>query len=542
MIVTGPRSLYESRLAERNISYADARPCIIAETDTTVTVDTDHPAYPRAKANPSSVWASAGPKLWAELHTCPNPSPQWMEAFTSRIPCGDCRMHWRALLKQVPPQYGNWLIWSVEAHNIVNKRLGKPQWTLAQAMERWPHVKPMHKNDRVALARRICEACSHCKGIQQNRLDRGYVRCDLTKAANGLILLNQFEVRCPMKKPLVEPVKATVKDSLTVGGKEKILLRHHLSPGDVVVMTAAVRDLARAHGDRFIIGVDTTCREIWDNNPYIVPMKAGEPGVRLVECHYPSVHRSNQSGQHFIRGFMGDIAKAIGVDIPLTALKGDIHLSDDEKRWKSQVAEAGHDGPYWVLMAPGGKQDFTAKWSSAETIQKVVDHFEGKIQFVRAGQSHHFHPKIDGTIDLIGKTNLRQFIRLIYHAEGVLCPVTLAMHLAAAVPTKDGKPRKCVVLSGGREPATWERYPYHQFLDTIGDLDCCKTGGCWKSRCQPVGDGDAKDKPANLCPYPVKVPVAVTLGGKALDHYTIPKCMDFSADEIVNAILEKINA
>ena len=36
-------------------------------------------------------------------------------------------------------------------------------------------------------------------------------------------------------------------------------------------------------------------------------------------------------------------------------------------------------------------------------------------------------------LDLRGKTDLRQLIRLVYHAQGVLCPVTLAMHLAAAV-------------------------------------------------------------------------------------------------------------
>ena len=39
-------------------------------------------------------------------------------------------------------------------------------------------------------------------------------------------------------------------------------------------------------------------------------------------------------------------------------------------------------------------------------------------------------------IDLVGKTSLRELIRLIYRADGVLCPVTLAMHLAAAVETR----------------------------------------------------------------------------------------------------------
>ena len=108
-------------------------------------------------------------------------------------------------------------------------------------------------------------------------------------------------------------------------------------------------------------------------------------------------------------------------------------------------------------------------------------------------------------IDLVGQTTLREFIRLMYHAEGVVCPVTLAMHLAAAVETKPGrKLRPCVVVAGGREPPHWEAYPHHQFLHTVGTLSCCADGGCWRSRCQRIHDGDPKDH-HNLCLFPVQV-------------------------------------
>ncbi len=43
---------------------------------------------------------------------------------------------------------------------------------------------------------------------------------------------------------------------------------------------------------------------------------------------------------------------------------------------------------------------------------------------------------------------------------------------------------------------------HHQYISTNGALDCCDNGGCWKSRCQPVGDGDQKDR--DLCIYPVR--------------------------------------
>jgi len=75
------------------------------------------------------------------------------------------------------------------------------------------------------------------------------------------------------------------------------------------------------------------------------------------------------------------------------------------------------------------------------------------------------------------------------------------MHLAAAVPLPPHRERAraCVVVNGGREPVHWEAYPGHQFLHTIGALDCCATGGCWKSRTAPLGDGTPLDEPDALC-------------------------------------------
>src|SRR6185369_14017218 len=64
--------------------------------------------------------------------------------------------------------------------------------------------------------------------------------------------------------------------------------------------------------------------------------------------------------------------------------------------------------------------------------------------------------------------------------------------------------RACVVVAGGREPPHWEAYPHHQFLSNVGALPCCAEGGCWRSRCQLVGDGDDKDR-HNLCEKPVQV-------------------------------------
>jgi ADP-heptose:LPS heptosyltransferase len=151
--------------------------------------------------------------------------------------------------------------------------------------------------------------------------------------------------------------------------------------------------------------------------------------------------------------------------------------------------------------AAGGKTDFTIKWWDSRRFQQVVQHFANRILFVQVGEKNHHHPKLNGVVDLRGKTDLRQLVRLVHHAEGVVCPVTLLMHLAAAVETTPGAPknRACVVVAGGREPAQWEAYPHHQFIHTNGALRCCDSGGCWRARTVPLGDGDEKDQPEHLC-------------------------------------------
>src|SRR5439155_26233650 len=123
------------------------------------------------------------------------------------------------------------------------------------------------------------------------------------------------------------------------------------------------------------------------------------------------------------------------------------------------------DIPFWIV-AGGGKYDITIKWWSTERYQQVIDHFRERIVFVQVGENGHHHPKLQNVVDLRGQTSIRELIRLVYHAQGCLCPVTALMHLASAVETKPGSPpnRPCIVIAGGREPWNWEAYPHHQFL------------------------------------------------------------------------------
>lgn len=283
--------------------------------------------------------------------------------------------------------------------------------------------------------------------------------------------------------------------------RRKLILSNLQSPGDVLMLTAAVRDLHRCHPNRFLTDVRTTSPELWENNPWLTPLDADDPDVRVLDCHYPLIHLSNQRPVHFLNGFIEYLNEQLGLCIRLTEMKGDIHLSEAEKTGPSPIFERiGINASYWIIVA-GGKFDFTIKWWHFRRWQAVVDHFRGWLLFAQVGEKHHYHPTLTGVLDLRGRTSLRNLIRLVYHAQGVLCPVTLLMHLAAAVECKADAPpeRPCVVVAGGREPATWEAYPAHQFIHTIGKLPCCAEGGCWRARSVPLGDGDEKDDPKHLC-------------------------------------------
>jgi ADP-heptose:LPS heptosyltransferase len=304
---------------------------------------------------------------------------------------------------------------------------------------------------------------------------------------------------------------------------QKLILTNYQSPGDIVMQTAAIRDLHLSYPGKFLTDVRTSCPALWENNPYITPIPDNQAGTRVIRCEYPLIHRSNKVPYHFIHGFTKHLAQTLRLPIEPTLFKGDIHLSEQEKSWISQIAEiTKEETRFWIVVA-GGKDDFTIKWWEAARWQQVVDHFKGRLTFVQVGDAKHHHPPLKGVIDLRGRTNLRQLVRLVYHSDGIICPVTSLMHLAAAVDYRRNPSalRPCVVVAGGREPVQWEAYPGHQFLHTIGMLPCCANGGCWRSRTVPLGDGDPKDS-NSLCANP---------------QGALPACMNMiKAEDVIRSV------
>jgi hypothetical protein len=81
-------------------------------------------------------------ELWKELHlralTTMTEDKAYIVSFARRIPryttgC-KCKEFWNLWVRQNPPTYGDdYFAWTVRAHNEVNKKLGKKEYTVEEA-------------------------------------------------------------------------------------------------------------------------------------------------------------------------------------------------------------------------------------------------------------------------------------------------------------------------------------------------------------------------------------------------------------------------
>lgn len=295
---------------------------------------------------------------------------------------------------------------------------------------------------------------------------------------------------------------APVKEEIyNIEDVKKILLVNRLSPGDILVMTNAIRDLDLAFPGKYEIDVRTPCQDIFNNNPHITKFSYNEnkynqlikefnqlssggisseehcgwiDDVLVIDMHYPLINVSGRRGSHFSEGHRDFLERVLKVKIPQTDLRPELFLDQTEKSWVSPlILKKGIKDKYWVINS-GSKSDYTLK--QYPYYQEVINLLKDKITFVQVGVKNHLHSPLENVIDMVGATNHRELMRLVYHAEGVITCVSYPMHIAAAF----SKP--CIVVAGGRESVRWEYYQGHRYLSANGLLFCCKTDGCWKSK------------------------------------------------------------
>ena len=318
---------------------------------------------------------------------------------------------------------------------------------------------------------------------------------------------------------------------------QTLLLQHQFALGDTVLLTALVRDIALTYPGRFDMVVDCAFRDVFDHNPYAQALRTADQirhAVRRLPIRYRDGIKAAGHGEkvHMLSWYHRNFSEQMHLPLQPTLPKGDLRLVGDENRPLLP-------GRYWVLV-DGGKTDCTTKWWRPERYQQLADalHAAG-IVVVQAGVMHkaNYHTPLNHVLSMVGRTpTSRQFIQLIAHAEGVICPITAAMHIAACF----DKP--CVVIAGGREEPWWEGYTRqypgafgtscppvvteHRFLHTLGQLSCCNIKGCWKHRVEALNDRQLWDAPDKRCHQPVTT-----------EQGTAARCLDLiTVDQVMAAV------
>src|SRR5437773_3129275 len=102
---------------------------------------------------------------------------------------------------------------------------------------------------------------------------------------------------------IVRPTRDPSTEFMGRRGK-RIILRSFYSPGDIVMLTAAVRDLHQCYPGQFVTDVRTSCPQLWENNPYITPLDEADRNVEVIDCHYPLIEQCNRAPYHCLHGFI----------------------------------------------------------------------------------------------------------------------------------------------------------------------------------------------------------------------------------------------
>ena len=290
---------------------------------------------------------------------------------------------------------------------------------------------------------------------------------------------------------------------------EKVVFHNRQAFGDILTMTAGIRDFKKAFPDTQV-GVITTAMHIWDHNPHIDhsfrdtrhQVKIG-PGKLT--------NKSNACDLHMCNAFRVDIEDKLGLQIPQGPITPDIWMTEEEYKRDPLI-----DGPYWVFIY-GGEPGWPSK--QYHRWQEVVDILKDDIQIVQLGVNKHPFPRLNNVIDYVGKTEdrnhgIRDLFNIFLHAQGSLGLVSMHMHLSAAF----GNP--CVVVAGAREPAWFTNYFGHQYVQVNGTMFCGLHTACWACKLEGCKN--------------LTTPKQITDG-----HHTekVPTCVDIiEPEEIAEAV------
>jgi ADP-heptose:LPS heptosyltransferase len=259
------------------------------------------------------------------------------------------------------------------------------------------------------------------------------------------------------------------------GPKRRLVLNCHQAPGDTCVSTGVLWSLHETYPDQYETKI-TGCAaaELFANHPYAADFSEQ---AQQVNFEHPAFNddRSTNVRWSMMQAQCFELGKFLGVPLEPRTNKPMFFLTPSEKRYRL-LKES------YCLINAGWKDDFETKWYSRW--QEVVDGIRAAmpwltvVQIGELGQSHysHHHPPLNGTLNLLGKTNARQLLLAASGSLFGLGPLSFLMHLYAGLE----KPYICA--ASAFEPPTWTPYANVVRIGRSGELKCCANGACCRSK------------------------------------------------------------
>ncbi|MDY0313767.1 MAG: glycosyltransferase family 9 protein [Bacteroidales bacterium] len=250
---------------------------------------------------------------------------------------------------------------------------------------------------------------------------------------------------------------------------DDFVIKFLFAPGDLVVLTSVIK-----YFSDFKFNVKSFYPEILENNPNINNSVQSNSVIRITHDNIIS-YRDGIS--HYSQVLFNILNDNLNTDFLQHDIYPEIFLTEEEKDREKCLQKYDISGRFWIVNC-GIKIDIPLKAYPVFYWEEIFKELNKRgIQLIQVGSDRHIHPKFTSIKNLVGKTeNLRDFLSLCYHADGAISPVSFLMHVMAAFK------KPCVVIGGGREDPRYEHYPIHQYLHTIGMIECCKLNGCWKKQ------------------------------------------------------------
>jgi len=164
---------FERILRARGVTRTSAAGSFVDHGET-VDVDVSHPKFPKPRHEHAPVeppvpvnFPQSPPARWRELHRRAKlpvvnavAELAWLRRLADGMEAGcSCRSHWLGHLNAHPPDFADYWRWSVDAHNAVNARLGKPILSNEQAetaLPLWVHNSATGLGDAVVGLYAVC--------------------------------------------------------------------------------------------------------------------------------------------------------------------------------------------------------------------------------------------------------------------------------------------------------------------------------------------------------------------------------------------------